>query len=493
MADDTQTPDQTGPAKDDRYKSFMKSVDLPTGAEVQAKEQKLFEEHKVTRQPFLDKDKELTEKMNALNEEMANIKPPAKPKQEKLPDAPDTQMQDPIKAMGSVGSLIAILGSLKTRAPMTSALNAAAASMKAYHQGDMEAAQLEREKWKDNFEKALKSNQEEMQQYTAALQESQFDITRAQAKLRTIAAQQQNNSMLAAVEAGDYQAQEKIIAGGISAGQKGAELYSKHQEKQAQLEQNAILKRMAMGSGKELTQDTVDYYATQSLNGDNSWQVGLARGKAGQQLIQAVKDRIPQMAKELGMRPTDAIANKAELGGLTSALRDREKYVAAGNQFISNFNSQADLVEKYLAPGAAGGTPIINKWIQAGRQQIAGDPDVTALDTAIRGLAREHQRIVTGVTSNAQLHVSAQETADQLLNKDMTPEQVRSTLKVMREEATNALAAGKGEVDALKGQISTPHSGQTNAKPQPTEKDIAWVKAHPEDADKFKAHFGTSP
>jgi hypothetical protein len=259
MADDTQTDDtKTGPDKDARYKSFMQSVQLPTGSEVQAKEQKLFEEHKVARQPFLDKDKELTEKMNALNEEMANIKPPEKPKQEKLPDAPDTKMQDPIKAMGSVGSLIAILGSLKTRAPMTSALNAAAASMKAYHQGDMEAAQLEREKWKDNFEKALKSNQEEMQQYTAALQESQFDITRAQSKLRTIAAQQQNNSMLAAIENGDYQAQEKILSGGIAAGEKGATLYTQWQEKNAQIAATAQAHADSLADRKAARQAKMD-------------------------------------------------------------------------------------------------------------------------------------------------------------------------------------------------------------------------------------------
>ena len=209
----------------------------------------------------------------------------------------------------------------------------------------------------------------------------------------------------------------------------------------------------AASSGKEpLSKDTVDYYARQSLAGDNSWQVGLARGKVGQQLISAVKDRIPQLAKDQGLSPEEASANKSERVSLDKSLVDRQKYLATASQFVGNFQKQADLVEKYLKPGAAGGVPAINKWIQSGRK-ATGDADVAALDTAIRGLAREHLRIVTGVTSNAQLHASAQATADELLNTAQTPEQVRKVLGVMREEAKNAVDSGRAEVDSLKKQM----------------------------------------
>jgi hypothetical protein len=202
-----------------------------------------------------------------------------------------------------------------------------------------------------------------------------------------------------------------------------------------------------------LDKETIDFYAKQSLAGDNSWQVGLARGKVGQQLISAVKDRIPQLAKETGVTAEGAIANKAELVATQAALRDRQKFVAASNQFVRNMNSQMDLVEKYIKPGVAGSVPVINKWIQSGRVAMAGDPDVSALDTAIRGLAREHQRIVTGVTSNAQLHASAQATADQLLNRAQTADQMRAVIKVMREEAENARRSGEMEVESLKARI----------------------------------------
>lgn len=237
--------------------------------------------------------------------------------------------------------------------------------------------------------------------------------------------------------------------------------------------------------GKPLPTATVDYYALQSLAGDNSWQTGLARGKEGQKLIAAVKERIPQLAAELNITPEEAIANKGALTAKMKALGQRQLFVSAGNQYVRNMQSQADLVDKYMAKGAAGGVPVLNKWIQAGRKAVAGDPDVTALDTAIRGLAREHQRIVTGVTSNAQLHVAAQATADELLNKDMAPEQMRATMKVMREEADNAIKAGQDEISALKSDIGKRHSGGESGSEAPAGK----VREFKTEAEAAAAHL----
>ena len=197
----------------------------------------------------------------------------------------------------------------------------------------------------------------------------------------------------------------------------------------------------------------VDFYANLSLNGDYSWKAGMSRTPAGKALLDAVSKRMPTLAAERGLEYSDIGAITAEKKALSSALTDRTKFVANGTQFINNFNKQGDLVMKYAGPGTGGTIPIINRWIQAGRRQIVGDSEVNQLDVAIRGLAREHQRIVTGLTSNAQLHAGAAETADQLLNTDMTADQIAKTVAVMREEAVNALDSGKGEVADLKAQL----------------------------------------
>lgn len=218
----------------------------------------------------------------------------------------------------------------------------------------------------------------------------------------------------------------------------------------------------------DIAPETIEYYAAKSMAGDDSWKVGLGRNKSGQAIIAAVEKKVPEMAKERGLTPAETSSFKATRDALSASLKDRTKFVAASNQFVANFGKEADIVEEYLKPGVGGKSPVLNRWIQAGRQKIAGDPEVSAFDTALRGLAREHQRIVTGVTSNAQLHASAQATADELLNVNMNEAQIRATLKVMREEAKNARDSGEDEVKSLTSQlekVGAPKEKETAGKP----------------------------
>lgn len=253
----------------------------------------------------------------------------------------------------------------------------------------------------------------------------------------------------------------KVQVGARNAAVKAYEAFLRDQEtkrhhgvQEQQGQQRISVHVGGTGAKPTWSQKTIDYYAERALAGDNAWRTGLSRTAQGAANISAVDDRVAEMSSERGSTPGTDVANRALRASTEKALTERTKFVAAGQQFVRNFQKQADLVEKYLKAGTAGSVPIINKWIQKGRKAIEGDPDVTAFDTAIRGLAREHQRIVTGVTSNSQLHVSAQETADELLNKDMTADQVRATLKVMREEATNAVDSGQEEVSALKSELA---------------------------------------
>jgi len=231
--------------------------------------------------------------------------------------------------------------------------------------------------------------------------------------------------------------------------------------------------------------ETVDFYAHQALRGDYSWATGLSRSEEGKKLRNQVQARLPSLAKENGMDWSDASAAKGETKALTSALTDRTKYLAASDMFMHNFDKQADLVSKYMSDGVAGRSPVFNRWIQAGRKQIAGDPQVNELDTAIRSLAREHQRISTGVTSNAQLQAGAQRTGDSLLNINMNEDQLKGVLRVMREEAHNLNDSGRGEVADLKAQLKNVGKGykteETEASPSKSEsKAPASIPAIPE-------------
>jgi hypothetical protein len=202
-------------------------------------------------------------------------------------------------------------------------------------------------------------------------------------------------------------------------------------------------------------QKRVDFYAGRAMNGDYSWRTGLSRNKSGANFIKAVDERVADLSTEQGITPGESAAAGAEAKGLAKVLADRQKYVANANQFSQTMNGQMDIVLKSLDTGSAGGIPFVNKWKNATREQILGSPELTTFDNALTGLAREHARFVTGLTSNAQLTAAATSTGDRLLNRNMSPEQIKAAIKEMKDEQKAAVAAGKNEVNSLKQQIST--------------------------------------
>lgn len=199
---------------------------------------------------------------------------------------------------------------------------------------------------------------------------------------------------------------------------------------------------------------TVDYYAELQRKGDTSWRTGLSRNKAGSALIQSVDERIANAAFEDGSSPGDQLASKADYAAKAKALKGLVDYGAKAGQFARTMDGQMKIVTDSLDKGAAGGVPLFNKWINATRSQIAGDPDLTKFDNAVTGLAREHARFVTGLTSNGQLHASATATGDRLLNRDMSPAQIKAVVEEMKAEQQAAIKANKDETAQLKKEIS---------------------------------------
>lgn len=455
-------------------------------------------------QDLMRKKSEETAPVRAQMVEKAAQVPDRTVKEEKTPDYQRPTM-DPKEMHEAFGALMAasMLTGVVSRTPYNNVMTAMTGAMNGFMKADEHLVKESLATFDKNLTAIKEKNAQKRREVEDAWNKYKNDLGGLKTQLELIAGKYDDPLALQASRSKSLTEMQKLVDTNVravdtavaklegikeraeSSAARLAEARARHAEVSARKAEAAKM--------PELDKETVDFYAAQSISGDNSWQVGLARGKVGQQLIAAVKDRIPQMAKELGLTPQDVGSNKAKNVALTAALRDREKFVAAGSQFVENMKSQMTLVEGLIDKGTASGVPLLNKWIQAGRTQIAGDTDVTALDVAIRGLAREHQRIVTGVTSNAQLHVSAQETADKLANRDMTAAQIRKSIGVMREEADNALKAGRGEVKKLQDEMRSLGKGAGGDRPKPSAEDRAWAKAHPEDAPKFKARFGMDP
>lgn len=199
--------------------------------------------------------------------------------------------------------------------------------------------------------------------------------------------------------------------------------------------------------------NVIDYYARISFY-DKNWAAGLARDNEGRQAIKEVLKRRVEMAQMAGITPGMMASIPAMEKGLTATFTDRQKAVARLDQYLAQFDGQMKVVEDTMKAGVAGGPPILNKWLNNFRSDV-GDPTLTPFDNAIRGLTREHARIVTAASSNAALSVRASQVADELANRDMTPAQILAAMREMREEIQFAKSSGNDELVQIKELMQT--------------------------------------
>jgi hypothetical protein len=100
-------------------------------------------------------------------------------------------------------------------------------------------------------------------------------------------------------------------------------------------------------------------------------------------------------------------------------------------------NGQAAL---QLAARLAGrrGVPVINRWIQAGRKNIAGDPQVAAFHLAVGTVADEYAKVMTTSTgTGGQTSDSARQEAYRRINTAQTPAQLQAVISQMKIEMDN--------------------------------------------------------
>jgi hypothetical protein len=105
--------------------------------------------------------------------------------------------------------------------------------------------------------------------------------------------------------------------------------------------------------------------------------------------------------------------------------------------------------------GSAGttGSPIFNSWQQAGRR-ATGDSKVSAFDVAVKTLATEYARVMSG-GGNSPLSDSARHEADALIHTSMTPDQFRAAIRQMKVDMANRSAGIEQERQATLDQIRT--------------------------------------
>lgn len=202
-------------------------------------------------------------------------------------------------------------------------------------------------------------------------------------------------------------------------------------------------------------------------------------GKSGAAARAAILNKAAELAGASGVSADDQriaqIGNKANSAAL-SKLQQQQTMVGA---FEKNFNKNADIALSLSDSVDRTGIPLVNKWVNAGKRSIGGDPDLAAFDASVKATVNEYAKIVSGSMGNTASSEGEIKKISDLLNSAQTPQQVKSVLNLMKRETQNRMQGFEDEKTQLrssmtgnKNDVHKPVINGTNAGAKPSLNDI---------------------
>jgi hypothetical protein len=143
---------------------------------------------------------------------------------------------------------------------------------------------------------------------------------------------------------------------------------------------------------------------------------------------------------------------KANASGLTK-LSNVSSLILASEKLANN---NADLVLQTMGKGGGpSGSPVLNRWIQAGRKEVQGDPDVSRFNTSVKTFATEYARVMSGA-SGGTLTNQMQNHAMDMINTNMGVPALRATISQMKREMENRRTSFSQQAAELRSSMRLP-------------------------------------
>ncbi len=223
---------------------------------------------------------------------------------------------------------------------------------------------------------------------------------------------------------------------------------------------NALKRQEIQGGDQPMSDDAIKNAAAR-YNIDGTLPP-MGMGKVAGTYRSAILNEAARQAQ--GVDPTDQrvaqIGNKANTAAL-SKLKSQETMVGA---FEKTFNKNVDLVTEYSAKVDRTGVPIVNKWIQAGKRAVVGDPELSAFDFAIKSAVNEYTKIISGSMGNTVMAEGEIKKIEAMLGAAQNVAQIKEITGFMKRETGNRMAGFKEQRDELTGSMRGSQSPQRQDK-----------------------------
>lgn len=485
----------------------------------------------------------------------------------------------PIEAFGSLGSVVGMLASAFTHAPMQNALNASAAAMDAIRVGDEREYNRAFSAWKENNDLVFKRHEMEQRAFDDAMRLGDRDMHLMEAKFRAAAVQFGANKDLIMIEnqmwpelfeakakikkaITDIQGydnqltQERFIGETLkmwnqqidqqyppgSVENAGAKLQAAQaasfmmgkdiggqqiglwmaetQKKTGQFpDSDAMLARLrqvkeaqlpSRATGAHLSPEQVDIYnGLVKKHVDEGDDLTTAQQKALQELPPLPKasgsrsgagvpydeETLRNMAQRYIQRGGDEAVfrgldkstrqalNKAIMEEMnekditTQDMLSRKNAVAAQKGVVSKLEQLKSVVgtfeEKASKDGAIlvelakkvdkTGKPVVERWVRAGRKEIAGDTDVSNFHLQWTLFTAEAARLITSLNAAGVVTNEARKEMHDAMDKAASAKQIKEAVDLLRRDFRNRDKAIETQLDKVYNEL--PPMGKDKNKP----------------------------
>lgn len=162
-------------------------------------------------------------------------------------------------------------------------------------------------------------------------------------------------------------------------------------------------------------------------------------GKEGTAFKKQVLARAAQLDIESNVSAADAVVGQAEGKAVEMSMKQMQKTRDNIDAYERQFQKNMTIAKSAFDKLDNTKMPLLNKWINAGKRNLTGDPDIAAVDTAVKAVVDEFSKIVSGAMGNTVVAQGQIKRVEKLLNDAQSPEQVKAALDVMEQETHNRI------------------------------------------------------
>lgn len=181
----------------------------------------------------------------------------------------------------------------------------------------------------------------------------------------------------------------------------------------------------------------------------------LGWGAAGAEAKKQIITNAATIAAAQGHTVGDYLSGQATLKADQRTLATITSLASNAEAYERNTQLNMSLVDQLIKKGGGTGAgSVVNRWLQAGRQ-ATGDPDVAALDAAMKTVATDYAKVMTGSTGSVAAPTDSMNASiDHFISSFQAPEQVKSVFdNVLRPDMESRIRSYKVELQQIQNDI----------------------------------------